>query len=111
MGTRKVQPFPTSRKVNDFPYHERSKYIAPEDLDIRRVRVLKSNAIEEAVVIWVLQMQHIKQPINGPLIVEKAKQFGEALGKLSSLMAGFMRFVKEMGFVSLKFMEKAVMWT
>jgi Tc5 transposase DNA-binding domain len=55
--------------------------IVPEDLDIRRVRILKSSAVEEAVVIWVLQMQHTKRPINGPLIVEKAKQFAAALGK------------------------------
>jgi hypothetical protein len=66
-----------SRTIND---REKFLNIAMEDRNIRRVRVIKSEILEEALVTWVLQMQHAKQSINYELIKAKGRKFAQSLG-------------------------------
>src|SRR2546423_5551309 len=54
--------------------------LSTQDESIRRQRVIPFTQLEEALKMWVLQMQHQRIALSVAIIQEKGKQFAKSLG-------------------------------
>jgi hypothetical protein len=62
-------------------WKRRNEYnnLSPLDLSIKRKRIISEDALEKALVHWILQMQHKKIPLTVNVIKLKGEKFAQDL--------------------------------